>query len=404
MLRFRYVPDGNSQRSRSEERVRSSSSLSGGQQNVPHSPPRCAASTRPAPRVKANVIVSRRTSEKVRDVLHPQEFVRRRDSSSPVKSEQGQNPCILSCIVGGSPADLAGLKAGDYLYVVNGINVSRALHDDVVRMVGQSTGTLELQVAENYNSSDSSEDDYSPRTKTRYPNRVRLRQQTAGTKQLPGMASRPLPQRPTDMKASHGKQRNHVPIGAESSVPASLAYPLSSAGDEKSPADYNEQTNAHRHAHYESIKVGKSDGRYRSAKTHSKDAESSTTDTTGEGFAFTTIQNGPVVSTAKISSGISKRPLSRAQELQTKNINPPVSREGVIKYGHAVDDGQDLDHDENEQNIDESETEEEEEGIPPVEHGTRAVVGYIGSIELPGNATRPNQRLQLYAVLLDVSE
>lgn len=89
MLRFRYVPDGNSQRSRSEERVRSSSSLSGGQQNVPHSPPRCAASTRPAPRVKANVIVSRRTSEKVRDVLHPQEFVRRRDSSSPVKSEQG---------------------------------------------------------------------------------------------------------------------------------------------------------------------------------------------------------------------------------------------------------------------------------------------------------------------------
>lgn len=307
----------------------------------------------------------------------------------------GQNPCILSCIVGGSPADLAGLKAGDYLYVVNGINVSRALHDDVVRMVGQSTGTLELQVAENYNSSDSSEDDYSPRTKTRYPNRVRLRQQTAGTKQLPGMASRPLPQRPTDMKASHGKQRNHVPIGAESSVPASLAYPLSSAGDEKSPADYNEQTNAHRHAHYESIKVGKSDGRYRSAKTHSKDAESSTTDTTGEGFAFTTIQNGPVVSTAKISSGISKRPLSRAQELQTKNINPPVSREGVIKYGHAVDDGQDLDHDENEQNIDESETEEEEEGIPPVEHGTRAVVGYIGSIELPGNATRPNQRLQL---------
>ncbi|CAG5131037.1 unnamed protein product [Candidula unifasciata] len=88
----------------------------------------------------------------------------------------GQNPCMLSCIIPSSPAHAAGLKAGDLLYFVNGLNVSRASHDDVVRMVGLSTGSLDLQVAENYNSSDSSDDDYLPRTKSRYPNRVRPRQ------------------------------------------------------------------------------------------------------------------------------------------------------------------------------------------------------------------------------------
>ena len=59
----------------------------------------------------------------------------------------GQNPCMLSCIVPGSPAEAAGLKPGDLLYVVNGLNVSKACHDDVVRMVGLSTGALELQVS-----------------------------------------------------------------------------------------------------------------------------------------------------------------------------------------------------------------------------------------------------------------
>ena len=62
----------------------------------------------------------------------------------------GQNPCMLSCIVPGSPAEAAGLKPGDLLYIVNGLNVSKACHDDVVRMVGLSTGALELQVGRFY--------------------------------------------------------------------------------------------------------------------------------------------------------------------------------------------------------------------------------------------------------------
>ncbi|ESO90821.1 hypothetical protein LOTGIDRAFT_122739, partial [Lottia gigantea] len=83
----------------------------------------------------------------------------------------GQHPCVLSCIVSGSPAEVMGLKPGDYVMSVNGENVSRSSHDSVVRMVGLSTGTLELQVAENLNDSDSSEEEYHPRVKSRFPNR-----------------------------------------------------------------------------------------------------------------------------------------------------------------------------------------------------------------------------------------
>ena len=34
----------------------------------------------------------------------------------------GEEPCILSCIVHGSPADRAGLRTGDFLMNVNGKN------------------------------------------------------------------------------------------------------------------------------------------------------------------------------------------------------------------------------------------------------------------------------------------
>ncbi|KAF7995057.1 hypothetical protein HCN44_004529 [Aphidius gifuensis] len=70
----------------------------------------------------------------------------------------GQQPCILSCIVPGSPADIAGLRAGDYLIAVNSFNVGKTPHDDVVKLIGHSSGILRLQIAENYYS-DSSDDE-----------------------------------------------------------------------------------------------------------------------------------------------------------------------------------------------------------------------------------------------------
>jgi regulator of G-protein signaling len=92
----------------------------------------------------------------------------------------GQHPCVLSVIVPGSPADVVGLKTGDYVVSVNNRNVTMSPHDDVVTMVGMSAGTLTLQVAENYYSSDSSEDEYPHRIKARYPNTVVIRRLSEG--------------------------------------------------------------------------------------------------------------------------------------------------------------------------------------------------------------------------------
>lgn len=86
----------------------------------------------------------------------------------------GQQPCILSCIVPGSPAENAGLRAGDYLVAVNAQNVSKIPHDDVVRLIGHSQGVLRLQIAENYYS-DSSEEEgsISARSKPKYSHKSR---------------------------------------------------------------------------------------------------------------------------------------------------------------------------------------------------------------------------------------
>lgn len=71
----------------------------------------------------------------------------------------GQQPCILSCIVPNSPADLAGLRSGDFLIAVNGLNVSKVPHESVVQLIGSSADrTIRLAIAETYYS-DSSDDD-----------------------------------------------------------------------------------------------------------------------------------------------------------------------------------------------------------------------------------------------------
>lgn len=60
----------------------------------------------------------------------------------------GQSPCVLSCILKGSPADYVGLRSGDYILSVNDINVSKASHEDVVKLIGRCSGVLKLVIAE----------------------------------------------------------------------------------------------------------------------------------------------------------------------------------------------------------------------------------------------------------------
>ncbi|XP_067354246.1 regulator of G-protein signaling 12b isoform X3 [Channa argus] len=60
----------------------------------------------------------------------------------------GQSPCVLSCILKGSPADYVGLRSGDYILSVNDINVSKASHEDVVKLIGRCSGVLKLVISE----------------------------------------------------------------------------------------------------------------------------------------------------------------------------------------------------------------------------------------------------------------
>ncbi|KAM9817954.1 regulator of G-protein signaling 12b isoform X1 [Syngnathus typhle] len=60
----------------------------------------------------------------------------------------GQSPCVLGCILKGSPADYVGLRSGDHILSVNDINVSRASHEDVVKLIGRCTGILKLVIGE----------------------------------------------------------------------------------------------------------------------------------------------------------------------------------------------------------------------------------------------------------------
>ncbi|XP_075152570.1 regulator of G protein signaling family member locomotion defects [Haematobia irritans] len=70
----------------------------------------------------------------------------------------GQQPCRLSCIIPNSPADQAGLRAGDFLISVNGLNVSKLPHETVVQLIGNSFGSIRMQIAENYYSDSTDEE------------------------------------------------------------------------------------------------------------------------------------------------------------------------------------------------------------------------------------------------------
>ncbi|XP_029447829.1 regulator of G-protein signaling 12 isoform X2 [Rhinatrema bivittatum] len=60
----------------------------------------------------------------------------------------GQAPCVLNCVMKGSPADYVGLKAGDQIFAINEINVNKATYEDVVKLIGKCSGVLNMVIAE----------------------------------------------------------------------------------------------------------------------------------------------------------------------------------------------------------------------------------------------------------------
>lgn len=71
----------------------------------------------------------------------------------------GQKPCILSSIAKNSPADLAGLRAGDFLISINGLNVSKLQHEIIVQLINNAHPKIWMSIADNYYKSDSSDDE-----------------------------------------------------------------------------------------------------------------------------------------------------------------------------------------------------------------------------------------------------
>lgn len=145
----------------------------------------------------------------------------------------GQQPCILSCIVRDSPAERAGLRSGDYLVAVNGQNVSKVSHDDVVRLIGCSSGLLKLQIAENYYS-DSSDDDHvvTVRSKPKHPHKGRAANNTKNNGQQNRVAKVVRDLRTGAMFDKYGVE---IPSGQEAwelpaLPPPRLQMPLSLGG------------------------------------------------------------------------------------------------------------------------------------------------------------------------------
>lgn len=62
----------------------------------------------------------------------------------------GQQPCRLSCIVSNSPAEQAGLQKGDFLISVNGLNVSMLPHETVVQLIGNSFGSIRMEISDHF--------------------------------------------------------------------------------------------------------------------------------------------------------------------------------------------------------------------------------------------------------------
>ena len=59
----------------------------------------------------------------------------------------GQAPCVLSCVLPGSPAHKVNLKPGDQLIAVNGLSVEEIPHEQVVKLIAHSSdGVVQLAV------------------------------------------------------------------------------------------------------------------------------------------------------------------------------------------------------------------------------------------------------------------
>lgn len=305
----------------------------------------------------------------------------------------------MSCIIPHSPADRVGLHPGDYLLSVNGIDVSRHSHDDVVCMVGTSTGTLTIQVTENYNSSDSSDDEYYHRTKAKYPHRSRRahRDQQMGydekmekyiseinqrSRHLPVGTSHHPNSRPVlkvdnsdryDLpRAKSSRQRLHMPVGAENhEIQAEGTSYIEAGASNVFKVPFQKSVSASQ------VPVTPSAKFHQFVEPKQAFIKSTSQGHVRSASNISTLPSGPY------SSHVAH---SHPYEQYSPNSLQQIINHSLHSYSAA-----------NEAfilNEDDIEDEEEEGPIQPEGQEVKIVVGYVGSLEMPANANQPHVRLQ----------
>ena len=96
----------------------------------------------------------------------------------------GQSPCLLSHVVPGSPAALAGLRPGDAVLTAQGVDVTARAHDRVVALISEAA-ELALTLKTSSASSSMAEETVSDGEEyTLRPGRQRRREELPGDLQL----------------------------------------------------------------------------------------------------------------------------------------------------------------------------------------------------------------------------
>lgn len=300
----------------------------------------------------------------------------------------GQHPCVLSNIVKDSPAERAGLKAGDYLVSVNSLNISKAPHDDVVRMVGTSTGTLILQVAENYNSSDSSDDEHQHRTKARYPNRVRQRNSSKHGERVLGECNQREKHnsqehrhkdthfaKPADPKSaiSRSRARLHTPVGAENTSSRNSVDAHQFAGPLTVERRSVSQTRASHVTPLTQLSQTK--------QTLIKSASQSSN------FTHQATAMGPKRHYGSVDQNLNINGVSNPSSAKKSFASNSIS--SLLKTSVANSSANNAFI-----AMEEDDGEDEESFLNQSFHEARVIVGYIGSLEMPSDADKPHIRIQ----------